>query len=91
MIVGTRQVGTADEILARREEEGAAVLGVPDVVIVEQGLVAVPVLAEVLRILGAVGDHPLDVVVAARDGRREAGVIGLGDVGEGLTRAPQQG
>ena len=75
--VDAGEVLLEDELLARRQQEGALVALVPQVAIGQDQLVAVPALAEVARILAAVLDHPLDEVGRAGR-RRRVPVVGDG-------------
>src|SRR5439155_23701139 len=64
------------ELLARRQQEGADGGGPPDVLVLHQGLEAIPALAEEHRILAA-AFPPGDEIVAGVGWRIEVPAIGL--------------
>ena len=70
MLIGAAEVLRQHEFLARREQEGALVALVPDVLVAHHRAEAVEPLAEELGIFAALGDAPLDELLAAVHRRR---------------------
>ena len=80
--VSAIEVLRGHELLARREEEGADIGFVPDVVMGDKLLQAVATLAQKLRVLAAVLHHPFDEGLAALPRRRGAPVVSARHIGQ---------
>ncbi len=91
VVVGAPEVLFEHELLARHHQEGALVAVVEHVPVVQQGLVARPVLPEKTRLLAAIGHHPADIGVAVVERRRDVIAVRLGDIGPGKSRRQRAG
>ena len=70
VLVGAAEILLQHEFFARREQEGALVAVVPDVLVAHHRHEAIEALAQILRILAALRDAPFDELLAAVHRRR---------------------
>ena len=86
MLIGAAEVLLQHEFLARRQQEGALVAIVPDVLVAHHRAETVEALAEEFRVFAALGDAPGDELLAAVHRRVHVEGEGRRHIGQRKTR-----